>query len=152
MCYFQLGVERGDSPPHRISQRFGALNPLCVCSMVYYPPSTAHPPQDDSSSRPSSRHLLIRSRCHARRLYCIRRFHKRFRTFISRQASLPHLPRSKRLFASAFHTPPFFFDDIELVLYVMRDGPRLPPATWKLYFVFARVTNSETGYSDLRKV
>ena len=50
------------------------------------------------------------------------------------------------------YTPPFFFDDIELVLYVMRDGPRLPPATWKLYFVFARVTNSETGYSDLRKV
>ena len=30
----------------------------------------------------------------------------------------------------------------------MRDGPRLPPATWKLYFVFARVTNPETGYSD----
>ena len=47
------------------------------------------------------------------------------------------------------YIPPCFFDDIELLLYVMRDGPRLPPATWKLYFVFARVTNPETGYSDL---
>ena len=45
------------------------------------------------------------------------------------------------------YTPPVFYDDPELVFFAMRDGPRLPPATRKLYEVFASITDPETGYS-----
>ena len=48
--------------------------------------------------------------------------------------------------SAAFYTPPTLFDDTELVFFAMRDGPRLPPATRRLYETFSRFTDPETGY------
>ena len=59
----------------------------------------------------------------------------------------PQAPESQHSSSPSSYTPPNFYDDPDMVFFAMRDGPRLPPATRKLYEVFARITDPETGYS-----